>query len=214
MTADGKITTRQFGAVDFTSREDKQHLWRQRASADAVMVGYGTLRRDNVRLALPAELRDERVRSGKSPAPVRVIVSNRGKIDTRLKLFESRVSPIAIFSTSRMPENVRRALKGHAAVHLTQKDQVDLLDVLRTLQREYGVKRVACEGGPTLFRGMLEMHLIDELNLTIAPFLFGGAAAPTLIGLTRDFLPESVRCRLTKMRVVGNECFLTYRIKT
>jgi riboflavin biosynthesis pyrimidine reductase len=72
---------------------------------------------------------------------------------------------------------------------------------------------VACEGGATLFRALLARGLVDQLNLTIAPFLFGGANAPTLTGLSKDFLPASVSCKLTDMRVMGNECFLTYRIK-
>jgi 5-amino-6-(5-phosphoribosylamino)uracil reductase/2,5-diamino-6-(ribosylamino)-4(3H)-pyrimidinone 5'-phosphate reductase len=55
--------------------------------------------------------------------------------------------------------------------------------------------------------------LVDELSLTIAPYLFGGANAPTLTGLDKTFLPKSVPCRLKDMRVVGDECFLTYRIK-
>ena len=37
MTADGKITTREYSPVDFTSREDKMHLLRQRSLADAVV---------------------------------------------------------------------------------------------------------------------------------------------------------------------------------
>ena len=35
----------------------------------------------------------------------------------------------------------------------------------------------------------------------------------TSFGLSKDFLPHSVRCSLTEMRTVGEECFLTYRIK-
>ncbi len=50
MTADGKVTTRNFAPVDFTSREDKLHLFRQRALADAVLIGHTSLKRDNVRL--------------------------------------------------------------------------------------------------------------------------------------------------------------------
>jgi riboflavin biosynthesis pyrimidine reductase len=60
---------------------------------------------------------------------------------------------------------------------------------------------------------LLEQDLVDQLNLTIAPYLFGGANAPTLTGLSKDFLPRSVHCALVDVRVVGQECFLTYRIK-
>ena len=52
MTVDGKITTRTFSPIDFTSRADKQHLFRQRALGDAVLIGHSTLKRDNVRLGI------------------------------------------------------------------------------------------------------------------------------------------------------------------
>jgi riboflavin biosynthesis pyrimidine reductase len=55
--------------------------------------------------------------------------------------------------------------------------------------------------------------LIDQLNLTIAPHMFGGATAPTLTGLNNEFLPASIRCSLINMRTIENECFLIYRIK-
>src|SRR5215469_273205 len=103
MTADGKVTTRNFGPVDFTSREDKLHLFRQRALADAVLLGHTSLERDNVRLGVPAEMQELRTKRGQSRSPLRVIVSNRGKIDDRLKIFESDMSPIIIFSTKQMP---------------------------------------------------------------------------------------------------------------
>ena len=212
MTVDGKITTRKFAPVDFTSREDKAHLFRQRARADAVLVGHSTLKRDNVRLGLPAELREERIARGQTPSPIRVIVSNEGKIDNRLKIFQSGVAPILIFSTHRMPKRVQNALHGKAILHLSKSQDVDLAGMLRILRRKYNVRTVACEGGATLFRSLLEHGLIDELNLTIAPYLFGGAGAPTLTGLSKEFLPASVHCSLSDMRVAGDECFLRYRI--
>jgi len=213
MTLDGKITTRNFTPVDFTSREDKQHLFRQRSLADAVLLGHSTLRRDNVRLGISEDLRQERIKRGQTPAPLRVIISNEGRIETGLKLFQWALSPILIFSTERMPKEIRTALTGKATVHLSKTRDVDLTEVLRILRRDYKVKRIACEGGPTLFRSMLALGLIDELNLTIAPYLFGGAEAPTLTGLSKDFLPASVHCVMKDMRVDGDECFLTYTIK-
>lgn len=215
MTVDGKITTRDFTPADFTSREDKQFLFRQRALADAVIIGHTTLKRDNVRLGVSEDLRQERIKRGQSPTPLRVVVSSEGKIDSQLKIFSSGTSPVLIFSTKRMPREVRVALRGKKAeLHLKDPKDVDLREMLLILKRDYKVRRVAFEGGPTLFRSMLERGLVDELNLTVAPYLFGGAGAPTLTGLSKEFLPASVQCVLKSMRVVGDECFLNYRIKS
>src|SRR3982074_2490738 len=92
MTVDGKITTRNFSPVDFTSREDKAHLMRQRSLGDAVLIGHTTVERDNVRLGLPLpELREARIKRGQTPYPLRVIVSNEGKIDPRLNIFQTDI---------------------------------------------------------------------------------------------------------------------------
>jgi 5-amino-6-(5-phosphoribosylamino)uracil reductase len=213
MTADGKVTTRNLAPVNFTSREDKLHLFRQRAQADAVLIGHTSLKRDNVRLGIPSDLQQARINRKKPAAPLRVIISNKGRIDHRLKIFQSDISPILIFSTKRMPPKYRKTLESKATLHLSDAEHVDLPIMLATLRNKYNVRRLACEGGPTLFRALLERSLIDQLNLTLAPYMFGGAKAPTLTGLSKEFLPHSVRCLLIDMRKIGDECFLTYRIK-
>jgi riboflavin-specific deaminase-like protein len=213
MTADGKVTTRILAPVDFTSPQDKLHLFRQRALADAVLLGHTSLKRDNVRLGIPVDLQQARIKRKQIPAPLRVIVSNKGRIDSRLNIFRTTTSPILIFSTRRMPKKTQAALKDKATLYLTEADEIDLAAVLEILRSKYKVRRLACEGGPTLFRALLERGLVDQLNLTIAPYMFGGAKAPTLTGVSKDFLPASVHCSLIHMRTIGDECFLTYRIK-
>jgi riboflavin-specific deaminase-like protein len=214
MTVDGKITTRTFSPVDFTSREDKLHLLRQRSLGDAVLIGRSTLAHDNVRLGLPdPKMRAEREARGQAAYPLRIIVSNEGRIDPALKIFQSDFSRIVIFSTTRMPRKYQVALREKATLRLSDARSVDLTRMLQLLRREYGVRRVACEGGAELFRGLLELHLVDQLNLTIAPYIFGGKTAPTLTGRGSHFLPASLRCSLVEMRTVGEECFLTYRLR-
>jgi riboflavin biosynthesis pyrimidine reductase len=112
-----------------------------------------------------------------------------------------------------MPRKNQEALRKKATLHLTANRAVDLATMLKTLRDQYKVRTLACEGGPTLFRSLLEQGLVDQLNLTIAPFMFGGGNAPTLTGLSKEFLPTSVHCALIDVRIVGEECFLTYRIK-
>jgi riboflavin-specific deaminase-like protein len=214
MTVDGKITTRTFSPVDFTSRADKLHLLHQRSLGDAVLIGRGTLEHDNVRLGLPdPKMRAEREARGQSPYPLRVVVSNDGRIDPKLNIFQTDFSRIVIFSTTRMPRKFQEALREKATLRLHEAPSVDLAWMLQQLRSEYSVRRVACEGGAELFRSLLELQLVDQLNLTIAPFIFGGKDAPTLTGRSKDFLPASVLCSLGKMQVVGEECFLTYRLK-
>src|SRR5436189_2608960 len=213
-TVDGKVTTKNYDSVDFTSREDKAHLIRQRALGDAVLVGHGTIESDNVRLGIAREdLRQERIARGQAPYPLRVIVSNKGRINPGLKIFETDFGPIVIFSTTRMPRRTQEQLREKATLYLNQARRVDLRWMLQELRYDYKVKHVACEGGPALFRSLLEQGLVDQLNLTIAPFLFGGKNAPTLTGVSLDFMPHSVRCSLKEMRVVGDECFLTYSVR-
>jgi riboflavin-specific deaminase-like protein len=214
MTVDGKITTRAFSPVDFTSREDKLHLLRQRALGDAVLIGRSTLAHDNVRLGLPdPKMRAEREARGQSPYPLRVIVSNQGRIDPALKIFETATSRIVVFSTTRMPRKFQLALREKATLHLADGPSVNLARMLQQLRSEYGVRQVACEGGAELFRSLLDLQLVDRLNLTIAPYIFGGKGAPTLTGRGTAFLPSSVRCSLVQMRTVDGECFAEYRLK-
>src|SRR5262245_5965195 len=97
MTVDGKISTRAFSPVDFTSREDKRHLLRQRSLGDAVLIGRSTLAHDNVRLGVPDPvMRAEREARGQTPYPLRVIVSNEGRINPTLKVFQTDFSKILI----------------------------------------------------------------------------------------------------------------------
>src|SRR4029453_3679793 len=137
MTVDGKITTRNFSPVDFTSREDKLHLFRQRALADAVLIGHTSLKRDNVRLSVPAELQQARIKRKQTPAPLRGIVSNKGRIDSRLKIFQSASSPILVFSTTRMPRKIQAALREKATLHVAELAEVDLAEMLRILRSHY-----------------------------------------------------------------------------
>lgn len=211
ITADGKVSTRNYTPTGFTSPADKDRLRAIRALGDAVMVGAGTLAHDAMSLGLSSRtLQRERTMRGMAAEPLRVIVSNRGRIDPAGKAFQTAGAPIVIFSTRRMPENIRSALAGRADLWLFESP-LPLAAAMEILRREYAVRTLICEGGPTLFRSLLEIGAVDELRLTWAPVVFGGAKAPTLTGLPGAFLPRTARARLVAMEPAGGECFLTYR---
>jgi riboflavin-specific deaminase-like protein len=212
ITADGKVTTRRFTPTGFTAPADKRRLLEIRALGDALLVGAGTLAADTMSMRLTAEdLGRQRRAAGRTEEPLRVIVTNSGSLDLRGKAFAPGGAPRVIFSTRRMPQALRSRLAPLADLWLFPR-AVDLPETLRILRHDYAVRTLVCEGGPTLFRALLEADLVDELRLTWAGVVFGGASAPTLTALPGGFLPESVRLRLTEFRPGDGEIYLTYRV--
>ncbi len=214
MTWDGRISTRARTPADFSSPLDKRRLLEIRARADAIIVTALTAKIDRMTMGLPdAALRAAREQRGQVPYPLRVLLTNSGRLDLSCPVFEKTFSPIVIFSTTKMPKRTRLALESRATLHLDSGDRVDLRAMMITLHREHQVRRAHCEGGGTLLRSLLEAELLDELFLTLCPRIFGSAQAPTVTGPPGDFLPKSTVCKLVKLETVGGECFLQYRIR-
>jgi len=211
MTWDGRISTRSLTPSDFSSKKDKRRLLEIRARGDALLVGRGTLEKENMRMGLPdAALRAERLRRKQAPYPIRVLLSNSGRIPANLRVFQHDVSPILIYSTTRMPKALQTELVKHATLHLAEGKAVNLRAMLEDLRARHKVKRLVCEGGAVVFRSLLEAGLVNELNITLCPFVFGGKEAPTLTGLPGSFLPRAIQGRIARMERIGDECFLRY----
>lgn len=213
LTWDGRISTRGGTPSDFSSKRDKHRLVEIRATCDAVLASAKTVAADRMTMGLPdPALRAARMERGAPAYPLRVLLTNSGRIDPTMRVFEKDFSPIAIFSTTRMPARIRAALAGKADLWLHESCAVHLPAMLATLRADYGVRRLVCEGGAQVFRSLLTAELIDEIHVTFAPRIFGGAGAPTITSVAGEFLPASTALQLRAMEVIDDECFLRYRV--
>jgi riboflavin-specific deaminase-like protein len=216
VTADGKISTRCFTPTGFTSARDKRRLLEIRARGDALLVGRQTLETDNMAMALPAaDLRVERLRRGQTAEPVRVIFTNRGALSPKLKVFRTPGAPIVVFTTRAMPALTRRWLDKVADVRVERRPgAVDLRRAMSVLAEDYGVRTAVCEGGAALLKGLLEADLLDRLHVTVAPLVFGGAGAPTLLGpAASGLLRGSVPLEMESCEVADDEAYAVYRVR-
>ena len=213
LTADGKVSTRNSTPTGFTAPADKRRLHEIRAKGDALLAGASTVKADNMSMGLSAkDLQQARLARGLPAEPLRVIVSNSGKLDLKAKVFAKASPPLIVFSTKAMPGAVANKLPQIADLWLFHQAKVDLAEMLGILYRDYHVRTLVCEGGPSLFRALLEIGAVDELHLTWAGVLFGGRQAPTLTGLPGNFLPASLQGRLTHFEPGDGECYLSYKI--
>ncbi len=217
ITADGKVAIggRLLASgsqpASFTSKQDRRRLLEIRAKADAILVGHQTLKIDNPPMSLSAtDLRKSRSDRGLPEYPMRIVISASGEISPELAIFDHPVAPTVIFSTIRMPPCIREQLATKAILHLVDAQRVDLNEMLDHLYRAYNVRILVCEGGPNLFRQLVEIDAIDGICLTISPKIFGGFDSPGFLGPPGPFLKQSKSLRLSSMKVVGDECFLEY----
>src|SRR6476620_11177210 len=93
-----------------------------------------------------------------------------------------RFDAVMIGAGTMRAERYGKIAKPLIVVESTPAGPVDLVELLRSLRQERGIRGLLCEGGPTL-HGALHAHgLVDELFLTTAPKLTGGVAPRIIEG--------------------------------
>lgn len=192
-SVDGKIAPVGGGKVNFGGPEDRVLMETLRAGADAVLIGGGTLRAEDPPLLIrdPA-IRAARVEARGAPHPLNVVVTSSLPDDLdRMDFFREPETRKLAFTTARTPAALRATAARFARVEVVAPDasgRVNLVAVVESLHA-LGVRRLLLEGGGALNFSMLDADLIDEVHLTLCPFLFGGRTAPTPFdgaGFTRD----------------------------
>ena len=89
--------------------------------------------------------------------------------------------------------------------------RVDLRQVLKRLG-ESGLKNILVEGGGELMAAFLQAKLLQEINLTVTPWVLGGSQNPTLVRGSETQMPWKA-LTLVKNKRIKNELFLTYKVK-
>ncbi len=215
MSADGKIATANRVVTSFGSARDQAHLLELRATADAVMTGANTANLPGITLG-PGGLRYQRLRLRRqlSEFNLRVVVSGSAHLDPGADVFGETRSPLVVLVSGKAPvSRVRRLEQAGAVVGRFGTGSVDLAAALVWLRDQWGVRRLVCEGGSTLNDSMFRAGLIDEVHVTVCPWLFGGRLAPTITdGLGLPNLKAAVRLQWTQTRRVGQELFAILQV--
>ncbi|MDM7856269.1 RibD family protein [Cellulomonas alba] len=182
-----------------------------RASCDAILVGSGTVRRDNPRLLVRDPARVAlRTGSGQSPTPLKVTVTACGDLDPEARFFATGDCDKLVYCASAAFVATRRRL-GSAATVVDAGTEVDMGRVGQDLD-DRGVARLLVEGGGTVLTQFLVDDLADELQLVVAPIFVGDSRARRFVGDgTFPWHPRR-RAKLAEVRTVGDVALLRYAL--
>jgi riboflavin biosynthesis pyrimidine reductase len=202
-SADGRAT-REGSSRELGSDADLRMLLALREAADAVLVGPGTIRVEGYgRLVGNAERRARRIADGQAADPALVLFSRSFDVPWDAPVFDAPEQPILIYTATR-GEAPERAAPVEVVLLEPYTSAAALADL-----RARGVRALLSEGGPTLFRGLLQEGLVDELFLTLSPEIVGGDERRVIPGPPLD---PPAELDLRWVLQAGGELFLRYRI--
>jgi diaminohydroxyphosphoribosylaminopyrimidine deaminase/5-amino-6-(5-phosphoribosylamino)uracil reductase len=189
VSLDGKVAAQSGDARWISCLDSRRAVHELRARVDAVMVGAGTVRRDDPELTV-------RLAEGRDPA--RVVVTHNGELPPQAKVLATAHLTRTIVVAQQAAPATRRLLQ-ERGVELLEVGQGGLRAALEALAG-LGLLDVLCEGGPTLAGELLAQGLIDRVLLFVAPLIVGrGApdlfAAPAVSAVDRAWRLTDVTWR-------------------
>jgi diaminohydroxyphosphoribosylaminopyrimidine deaminase/5-amino-6-(5-phosphoribosylamino)uracil reductase len=204
MSLDGKLATRTGDSQWITGEQARRRVHELRNAVDAVVVGIGTILRDDPMLTTRLDGQEGR-------DPLRVIVDSRGRLPLTARLLRSGSHPVLIATSSRISQaRVQRLEASGVEVTVLPPGEggVSLPDLVRELGRRK-ITTAMIEGGGRLATSALEAGIVDKLILMLAPVLIGGKTAPMLLqGEGVEKLKDALRVRYLTVERLGDDCIL------
>ena len=179
MSIDGKIATKTGDSKWITNDKSRKFVHEIRNRIDAIMVGSGTILRDNPSLTT-------RTKQKKSKDPKRVIIDNMLKIPSGALIFtqDSMAENIIVTSKNAPPSRIKQLedVGAHVImVNTIKKNMLDLDDMLVKLGK-LSITSIMIEGGHGLFTTAILGKIVDKIIIFIAPKIIGGKMALGLVG--------------------------------
>jgi riboflavin biosynthesis pyrimidine reductase len=216
------------GEISGFNAADRFIMGLLRASADAVVVGAGTLRdtaAEHLWLAehVYPEARDLYIRYRravlkKSEPPLNVIVTGSGIVDLQKAVFHTPAVRTIIITSPKGRERLA-SLKSRSSVEARVLDgpggRINPVSILTLLRDEFAVKHLLHEGGPSFFGDFVVHGCVEELFLTVAPQFAGRnvkGERPGVISGT-EFAPETAPwLKMVSVKQSADHLYLRYAL--
>ncbi len=210
-TLDGKIATREGNSKWISGEASRHFVHRVRDQVDGVVVGIGTVLKDDPQLTA-------RIKKGRDP--YRIILDSRLRIPEEAQVIGDSSSKTIIATTELADRDKTKRLekKGVQILILnSKKGKVDLRNCLSKLG-ELGIMSLLVEGGSQVNGSFLDEGLIDKILFFFSPKLIGDREALGIFaGTGKATLKESMPLNELRVRRIGEdilvEGYVNYNVK-
>jgi 5-amino-6-(5-phosphoribosylamino)uracil reductase len=213
MSVDGYIDDSGSDRLLLSNDADFDRVDSQRALADAVLVGAGTIRRDNPRLLVRSSARrSARQERGLPVSPAKVTITGSGNLDPQTSFFTAGGAEVCklVYCASPAVRAARERLSTAPATSIIDAGSpLDLVTVVTDLAAR-GIRRLMVEGGQNIHTKFLAAGLVDEVQLVIAPFFVGDPDAPRFVGAAAFPWDSAHRMALAESRQIDDVVLLRY----
>ncbi len=200
---DGNIATSSGDSRWISGEPSRRLVHRWRSWVDAVMVGAGTVGKDDPQLTV------RRVR-GRDPRVI--VVDGRLGVPCSAQVFQRGGTVVATLASC---PAARRAAYADLGVEVwsfaSTAERIDLRQLLMKAG-ENEITSVLVEGGAKLAAAALADRVVDEVMIFLAPLLLGdGVASIGQLGIKR--VDDGIRLDRVRTRRVGEDMLLTGEVR-
>jgi diaminohydroxyphosphoribosylaminopyrimidine deaminase/5-amino-6-(5-phosphoribosylamino)uracil reductase len=202
---DGKIATQTGDSRWITGESARQHVHHLRNEVDAVLVGIGTILRDDPMLTTRLGTSDQR-------DPMRVVVDNLARLPLRAQVINRASTAPTILAVSEMAPRARLDVLEREGIQVLvvpgSPRRVSLANLMEALGK-MGCLSLMIEGGAEINASALQEGIVDKLMLFLAPILIGGKSTPAAVGGEGiETLRQATRLRNVRIERFGDDILI------
>jgi len=201
ISLDGKIATKNFESKWISSEKSRQIVNKLRAESDAILIGIGTLKKDNPSL----DVKNKKLYK----YPLKVIVTSYlDEINGNERVFSNGQVLIAYNKVKNKKHLVKLSKRKINLIRCPQdKNGIDLKYLLKHLAK-IGCNKILCEGGGKIATSLLKKDFVDYLILFYAPKIIGndGIACFSKLGIKK--LSQAYKFRIEKIKKVDTDVMI------
>jgi diaminohydroxyphosphoribosylaminopyrimidine deaminase/5-amino-6-(5-phosphoribosylamino)uracil reductase len=186
-----------------TNERSRKFVHKMRCEASAVLVGVGTILKDNPLLTVRDYYCEKQ--------PLRVVLDTRLKTPLESFVTDTSIAPTVIFTSENTPSEKIKPFETRGVEVVKVKETPEGLD-LKEVLRELGKREVLhllVEGGAKIFGGFYKNNLFDRLAVFIAPKVLGSGIKTFGEGFFDT--PDKKGLRLEEVKTFGEDVFISYR---